>query len=245
VRLDLVVIGAGRMGRAVLVAASRDPGIAVHAVVRRRPEAERLPDGIPCLGDVDAALARAAAGVVVDVAPGTGASDRIARVARAGWALVEGATGLDSGAEAALTEASRRVAVVVAPNLSPGAALQRRLLRVLAEAREPGWEAGILDRHHAGKRDAPSGTARLLAEILAPWGEVPVVSLRQGGVVGEHTVHAAGTEEEIVLTHRVFSRSVFAAGALRAARFAAAAAPGRYVMEDVLRSEGGGAPAPA
>ena len=66
------------------------------------------------------------------------------------------------------------------------------------------------------------------------WDRVEIVSLRQGGVIGEHSVHLAGPDEELVLVHRALSRSVFARGALLAARFAAAAPPGRYGMDDVL-----------
>ncbi len=162
--------------------------------------------------------------------------DRIRAVAGAGRPLVEGTTALDPSAESALTQAAERIPVVVAPNFSPGVALLRRVLDVVLGARGPEWEVGLLDRHHRMKKDAPSGTAKLLVRGMESHGgsAVQVAAFRQGGVVGEHSVFLAADAEELVFTHRAMSREAFARGALLAASFAAQAAPGRYGMDAVL-----------
>jgi 4-hydroxy-tetrahydrodipicolinate reductase len=221
-------------------AARESDGVSVAASVARREAA--FPAGAPPVcTDLAEALGLAPEAVVIDAAPGEGVAGRVRTVAGAGRPLVLASTGLDAAAERELEEAARRIPVVVAPNLSPGILLLGRALRAVLAVRGPRWDISILDRHHRHKRDAPSGTARALSELVArssPDGsEPPVVSLRQGEVVGEHTVFLAGAGEELVFRHRATSRRVFAEGALLAARFAAEAAPGRFSMEDVLGRE--------
>jgi 4-hydroxy-tetrahydrodipicolinate reductase len=225
------------MGRAILEAATRSEAARVAGVVGRRAERpEGLHSSMAYTNDLRAALKAEEEGVVVDVSGAEGAAGRIEQVASAGRPLVEGTTGLDAPALDALAAAAARIAVVEAPNLSPGVALLGRALRAILAARGPAWDAAILDRHHRAKRDAPSGTARLLARILAEGGagRPAVASFRQGGVMGEHAVHLSGDDEELVLVHRALSRRAFAEGALLAAAFARTAPPGRYGMDEVL-----------
>src|SRR5690606_9901590 len=134
------------------------------------------------------------------------------------------------------------------------------LLLILAEtaarALGPAVDVEVVELHHKHKRDAPSGTALALARALAagrgqdldqvlrtersgdggarPGGEIGVMAVRGGDVVGEHTAYLFGDGERIELTHRAASRDLFAAGALRAAAWLAGRAPGRYTMRDVL-----------
>jgi 4-hydroxy-tetrahydrodipicolinate reductase len=234
--VSVLVLGAGRMGRAILETAALEEGITVAGVVLRRPSQDPLPGSPPLFSELSRALESAPGAVVLDFSSATGAADRLRMVGEHGHPLVEGTTGLDGEAEEALAQCASRVPVVVAPNTSPGVLLLRQAIQVAAPALALGWEAGIVDRHHRAKKDAPSGTAKLLESDLRKAGadRVEIVSLRQGGVVGEHAVHLAGPEEELVLVHRALSRRAFARGALLAARFAAVAGPGRYGMEHVL-----------
>ena len=249
----LVVGGAGRMGSRVVEIASREDGFTVQGIVDRRRLARDI--GVPYFEDLEEALRSCGDAVVVDVSGPEEAGARIEAVAQAGRPLVEGTTGLD--AEDELTEAARRVPVVVAPNFSPGIALLRRALREILGARGPGWDAAVLDRHHRFKKDRPSGTALLLQREIerardaataerarkereaAGGRPVEVASFRQGGQVGEHTVYLTALEEELVLQHRAFDRGAFARGALLAAGFAAGAQAGMYDMDDVLGLRGG------
>ena len=175
--------------------------------------------------------------------------------AERGAALLVGTTGLDEAARAAIVAASRRVAVMIAPNLSPGVAALARALRV-ALAALPGYDVEIVERHHRGKVDAPSGTALALAGIAAevrglvipaalragrsgatgprPTAEIGIHSLRGGDWIGEHSVLLAGAHETLELRHVAHDREAFTAGALVALRFLAAAAPGQYALEDAL-----------
>ena len=184
------------------------------------------------------------------------ATARLAELAASrGVGLVVGTTGLDAAAEAALERAATRIPVLVAPNLSLGvAALDAALKAALAAL--PGYDVEIIERHHAGKVDAPSGTALALARTVLdargwpfpgalragregrtgerPHAQVGIHSLRGGRWVGEHTVVLTGPYETLELTHEAHDRAAFAGGALIALRFVAHAAPGRYALADAL-----------
>jgi 4-hydroxy-tetrahydrodipicolinate reductase len=237
--VPLLVIGAaGRMGREILAAAARDTGVRVAAALLHRPGSAPL-SGVPSFHDLEEASRAAPGAVAVDLSGPAGGGARIRKLAGWGHPIVEGTTGLDGEAETALADAARRVAVVRAPNLSLGIALLRRAL----DAMVPGavsWRITLEERHHAGKKDAPSGTALLLAadivrRLPAPAASPPIQSIREGDIVGEHAVHFATEEETILLAHRALSRRLFARGALAAARFAAGAPAGLYGMDDVIR----------
>ena len=94
----------------------------------------------------------------------------------------------------------------------------------------------IVETHHEMKKDAPSGTAKTLAEILkaARNSEIPIQSIREGDVVGEHTIIFSGPGERLELTHRAANRGIFARGALRAAKWIVDKPPRLYSMQDVL-----------
>ncbi len=184
------------------------------------------------------------------------ATEEAARAAAAHRvAAVVGTTGLGRAAESALASLAEVAPVLVAANFSLGV----NLLLVLAETAAralPGFDLEIVEAHHRHKRDAPSGTALALARALAagrgvelekvlttarsgdvgarPDGEIGVVAVRGGDVIGDHTAHFLGDGERIELTHRASSRDLFAAGALRAAAWLAGRTPGRYTMRDVL-----------
>ena len=168
-----------------------------------------------------------------------------------GIAFVTGTTGLDSDARGALADAARRVPVLHASNFSRGVAAMRRAVRTAAAAL-PGYDVEVTETHHAGKRDAPSGTAETLVDDVervvgeserrhgrvgeAPReaGEIGVHARRAGNVTGEHEVLLAGDDQTLAVTHRAGSREVFAAGALDAADWLAGRAPGRYTFDDVI-----------
>ena len=112
------------------------------------------------------------------------------------------------------------------------------LTRKAAELLGRDFDPEIIETHHKMKKDAPSGTAKTLAEILKTTrkmeNEVPIQSIREGDVVGEHTIIFSGPGERLELTHRAASREIFARGALRAARWIIGKPAGRYSMQDVL-----------
>lgn len=177
-----------------------------------------------------------------------------------GWKVVVGTTGFTQKQIEEIYDSTRTTAIVLAPNFSIGVNILFKLAEQLARLLGDRYDVEIIDIHHRLKRDAPSGTARMLAEILSReikettgtggeivWGrqpgthaekrigrEVVVHSLRVGDVVGEHTIVFAGNGERLELTHRAGSRETFARGALRAAEFVWKKASGLYNMADVL-----------
>lgn len=232
---DLMVIGGGgRLGAAVVShwLESGDPeGL---CVVGRRPEAP-FPQ-VAYDTDLAKALKEHRPGVVLDAAPGGALEARLQALEGGEGAYVLGTTGYPRSLEPRLAALARKRAVVVASNFSPGVAVLSRLLKSMRDEVDAGrWDPAIVERHHRHKVDRPSGTALSLARLL--WDEMPpdkVVSLRQGEVAGEHQVLFVGTDEELVLTHRVTHRDVFARGALLAVAFAAQSGPGLWTMADVV-----------
>jgi 4-hydroxy-tetrahydrodipicolinate reductase len=168
---------------------------------------------------------------------------------------VIGTTGFSAEQLARVEEASDRVPIVRAPNMSVGVNLLREMVREISSKLGEGYDIEVVEAHHRNKKDAPSGTALFLAraaaegrkrnldevvvygrEGLAPRqeGEIGIHALRGGAVVGEHRLVFYSGGEELEVVHRALSRRTFADGALRAARFAANAKPGLYSMADVL-----------
>ncbi len=175
--------------------------------------------------------------------------------ASAGAALLVAVTGLSPEQDAHLAELSKQVPVLVTANLSVGISALAHLCR--EAARGLGYQVEIVESHHSAKRDAPSGTALMLARAIADirgWGEdvfrigrsgssgprpereIGIHSLRGGDVVGEHRVIFEGPGEQLVLSHSARSRDCFARGVAPAARFLAARGPGRYTMDDVWKA---------
>ena len=170
--------------------------------------------------------------------------------------LVIGTTGHSDEARALLEETSKSLPIVWSPNFSVGVNALFWLTREAARLLGEDFDLEIVEMHHRLKKDAPSGTARKLAEILCEVrkldyakdvrhgreglvgertaNEIGVHSIRGGDVVGDHTVTFSGLGERLELTHKASSRETFAAGALRAARWVVGKPAGLYSMEDVL-----------
>jgi 4-hydroxy-tetrahydrodipicolinate reductase len=152
--------------------------------------------------------------------------------------LVIGTTGHSQEQRGIIEDTARSVAIVFASNFSIGVNVLFWLTRNAAEKLGSDFDAQIVETHHKMKKDAPSGTAKTLAGILKAaremQSEIPIQSIREGDVVGEHTVIFSGPGERLELTHRAASREIFARGALRAAKWIINQLPGLYSMQDVL-----------
>jgi len=238
--LCAVLIGAsGRMGRAILVAAAQFPGLAFVGAVASKESAALgrdsgvvaggTPNHLPISSDLGAALPRAQ--VVIDFSTGQATRENLRACRAARKPLLIGTTGFASKLESEFAAAAREIPLLIAPNTSPGVTLLMELTRVAARAL-PGFTAGITETHHRHKRDVPSGTALRLAAAIGAG--TPIASVREGEVVGEHTVRFAGSGEELTLSHRALERDVFARGALAAALWLSSRSAGRYEMRDVM-----------
>lgn len=176
-----------------------------------------------------------AAEVLIDFSHPAALPASLDRAVNAAVPILVGTTGLDDLAERRLDEAARTVPVLLAANTSLGVTLLEHLVREAAR-RLPGWDLSVLEMHHRAKIDAPSGTALLLGRAAGRDG-VDYASLRGGTVAGDHQVIFAGPGERITLGHIAESRTLFARGALHAARWLVGRPAGRYRMADVLGLE--------
>ncbi len=170
--------------------------------------------------------------------------------------ILIGTTGLEEHHHQAIDDAARHVAVLQTGNTSLGVTLLARLVREAAAKLGPDWDIEIAEMHHRHKADSPSGTALLLGGAAAQGrgirldqtsergrdgqtgpraaGAIGFASLRGGSVAGDHTVYFATDNERIELTHRAENRSIFASGALKAARWLVTQPAGRYSMDQLL-----------
>jgi len=238
----LIMNGAkGRMGQAILAVCHQDPEV---EVVAELDLGDNLADVIQ---DADS---------VIDFthAPATLGVSKI--VAAAGKALVIGTTGHNDAERDEILAVCRSIPLVFTPNFSVGVNTLFWLTKKATEILGPEFDLEVVEMHHRLKKDAPSGTARRLAEILAEVRgleyskdvrhgregmvgertpvEIGMHSIRGGDVVGDHTVMFATVGERVELTHKASSRETFARGAVRAAKWAVGQRPGLYGMDSVL-----------
>ncbi len=206
------------------------------------------------IGD-DVASGLLGADVVIDFSRPEGLSRVLSAARRSGIAVVSGTTRLDAAVEKQLDEAAKVIPVLWAPNTSLGVQVLAELVAEAVKRLGPGFDIEIVETHHKGKVDSPSGTAVRLADAarsareglrsvsgregnVGPRAEdeIGIFAVRGGDVIGDHSVHLLGLGERIELTHRATNRDLFARGALRAARFLAGKPAGRYTMANVLGS---------
>jgi len=152
--------------------------------------------------------------------------------------LVVGTTGHSTEQRSTIEETAQSLPIVFASNFSIGVNVLFWLTRKAFDQLGGNFDVAIVETHHKMKKDAPSGTAKTLAEVLKATkktkGEIPIQSIREGDVVGEHAVIFSGPGERLELTHRAVSREIFARGALRAAEWIVSQPPGLYSMLNVL-----------
>jgi 4-hydroxy-tetrahydrodipicolinate reductase len=238
----LIITGAkGRMGQTLLAGLAQHPELSVV--------------GQMDLGD-DLLIVIKEGDVVVDFSFHDATPAFAAICASHNKPMVIGTTGHTEEERSQILNFATQIPIVWAPNYSTGVNLLFWLTRKAAAILGPDFDLEIVEMHHRHKQDAPSGTAQMLAEILAEARgqqlkkvlrhgrqgivgartptEIGVHSLRGGDVVGDHTIIFAATGERLELTHRASSRDTFASGALRAAHWVAKQKPGLYDMQDVL-----------
>ena len=238
----IIITGSkGRMGQALLASAARFPELEVVGAVDQ--------------GD-DLGKVIAKADVVIDFSFHSATLGVAELCAKNKKAIVVGTTGHSAEEKAKITALKAQIPMVVATNFSTGVNTLFWLTRKAAEILGPGFDLEVVEMHHRLKKDAPSGTATTLLEILADVrklqlaealrhgrhgivgertpNEIGIHALRGGDVVGDHTVIFANNGERVELTHKASSRDTFANGALRAAQWLVNQKPGLYDMQDVL-----------
>ena len=238
----IIITGSkGRMGHALAGCAAQNPALKITGLIDAGDDLSALIG----MGDV-----------VIDFSAHDATPGLAAICAENKKPMVIGTTGQSDKAKARVVKLASKIPIVWASNYSTGVNALFWLTRKAAEILGPGFDLEIVEMHHRQKKDAPSGTAATLAEILADARkhqladvirhgrkgivgartptEIGMHALRGGDVVGDHTVIFAANGERLELTHRASSRETFANGALRAAQWVVKQKPGLYDMQDVL-----------
>jgi 4-hydroxy-tetrahydrodipicolinate reductase len=229
--IRLLVHGArGKMGARIAALAHHDSRFAVAAHVDR-DDNERVTHLAP--GSVD---------VIVDFSSDEGAQHAAELTARLHCALLVGTTGLSSKSLDFIGVAARFAPVMIAPNTSRGVAVLNRLAVIAARFLGSAYEIDLIESHHSMKRDAPSGTALRLQQSLREGAGVNlpqqrIHSIRDGEVIGEHSLQFAGSGEILKISHSATSRDLFARGALDAAAWLHSRPPGHYRIEQAFGME--------
>lgn len=207
------------MGGLVQEAAAGNPQIDITALADKNSDAAALVKSID---------------VLIDFSTPAGAVKYALLAAEHQKPLVSGTTGLNQAQQEEIVKAAKKTAIVQAANFSIGVNVLSNLVKEAAARLGPDFKIFIEETHHIHKKDAPSGTALLLARSAQEKGEVPIQSFRKGEVVGDHAVFFKSEAEELVFSHHAANRALFAQGALRAAAWIKAKPPGLYSMKDVL-----------
>lgn len=206
-------------------------------------------DGIPTYTDVSQVTEPF--DVIVDFSRPQTLSALIALADKTRKPVVIATTGYNDSELMSIRLLAKRVPVLHSGNLSLGIAAVKAAAKAAQAVLGDGFDIEIVEKHHNQKADSPSGTAIMLADALAPRddqvfardgkrksGELGIVSVRGGGVVGEHEIGFYGNDEIVTISHSARSRKLFAAGAFRAADFLLTAKPALYDMDDLIRSLG-------
>ena len=262
--LNIVVLGAGRMGQEIMRALAGNDELRLAGVWARKksPALQKLmaESAGPVAGAIaisdDLASVLNAADVAIDFSLPEATHKVLDAVLAAAKPLVIGVSGLDRAAVEEIEDVARTIPILYDRNMSLGIAVLDGLVRQAVASLGAGFEAEIHETHHRHKVDAPSGTALKLGASLAASrnqdfesvkryepaglnrplapGEIGFEVSREGEVPGEHTVILYDESERLELKHAVSSRRVFADGALRAAQWLADRPPGLYAMRDLL-----------
>lgn len=221
------------MGQKVLQLARMDPRFNVVAGVSR--ERSTAPSFVPILPDRSLAKVLGEADVLIEFSNPLATLAHLELCARAKVPAVVGTTGFSGEQFRRIERLARSTAVFVSPNMSLGMNLIFRLALEAASLLK-GWDSHIVEAHHKGKKDAPSGTALKLAQTVleAKASLPPISSIRAGDIVGDHTLVLAGPFERVELTHRAHAREAFAAGALQAAAWVHDRRPGLYDFSHLM-----------
>jgi len=226
----------GKMGRRIFELASQDRDFEIMLGLEKK--------GTPMIGKELGKLKISSSpdglflvDVFVDFTTPEATQDNLDYVAKYRKAAVIGTTGLNDTQLKKVEEVSRVIPIIFSPNMSVGVNVLFALLPEIARRLGPDYSIEIMEAHHKAKKDAPSGTAKKIGQILADITkkEIPIHAIRLGDIVGDHTIMFCGNSERIEIKHQAHSRDLFALGALKAAKWIMGKPAGLYSMQDVLK----------
>jgi len=255
---------AGRMGKTVLEVCNETENVEIAAAIEYKSSSMIGIDageqaGIGKIGIAitdDIAKVADQFDVLIDFTIASSLTENLEKCHAAGKCMVIGTTGLDDEQKELINKMAKDIAIVFAPNMSIGVNLCLKLLEMAAQVIGEESDIEIIEAHHRHKKDAPSGTALRMGEVIADtlgrnlkecavYGREGVTgerdkntigfeTIRAGDIVGEHTVMFASAGERVEITHKATSRKTFASGAVRAAQWLAEKDKGLFDMQDVL-----------
>lgn len=255
--MKIAVAGAGgRMGRTLIEAIGADGALTLAAALDAAgsPSVGQEAAGVKVTSDISKAVS--AADVLIDFTRPEGTMKHLEACLKHARAMVIGTTGFSDAEKKKISEAAKKIPIVMSPNFAVGVNVLFKVAESAARALGEGYDVEIVEAHHRHKVDAPSGTALKLGELIASalktnlpaaavhgrhgdTGERPVKqigfhAIRGGDMVGDHTVLFIGTGERLELAIRSQSRMTYATGAVRAAKWLHERPAGLYDMFDVL-----------
>jgi 4-hydroxy-tetrahydrodipicolinate reductase len=262
--IKFAIAGAsGRMGRTLIESVLNTPGCSLAgafdisgspAIGRDAGDFMGQNTGVIVTDSVEAALT--GSDVLIDFTRPEGTIHHLEVCSKLGTKIVIGTTGFTPQQLTKLEEASKTISMVWSPNMAVGVNATFKLLEVAAKILSEGYDIEVIEAHHNKKVDAPSGTALRMGEVIArelgislsekgvfaregitgerEKGTIGFATIRGGDIVGDHTVLFAGTGERIEITHKSSSRSTYAQGSIRAAKFIMDKSNGLFDMQDVL-----------
>lgn len=264
-KIKIAVSGAGgKMGSTILKIALYDPELQIVRAIESKDNSAIGMDigeivgskktGVIVESDLEKALPEI--DVLIEFTNPAATLEHLKKIAFLKKKIVIGTTGFNDKEKEKIVNLSKNISVVFSPNMSIGVNILFKLIEELAMICPDGYDVEIFEAHHRFKKDAPSGTAKEIARIVANTKKIDINkkaiygrsgitgerekdtigihAIRGGDIVGEHTVAFIGLGERIELIHKAHSRETFARGALLAAKFVNNAKPGIYDMKDVL-----------
>ncbi|MEA1965346.1 MAG: 4-hydroxy-tetrahydrodipicolinate reductase [Candidatus Aerophobetes bacterium] len=256
--VKIIVCGArGRMGKNVvdLVFQEKEAKLTGAVEAPNHPSIGKEIRGIKLTSDLERVIQKDA--VIIEFTIPEASMNHLNIAKKRGIPIVIGTTGFTEEEKAKIKESSLSIPILFSPNMSIGINLLFNIVGEIAHLLGEGFDKEIIELHHRHKKDAPSGTAKKIAQIIAEaegkklsevgiYGrrgetgersteEIGIHSVRGGTVPGEHKIIFAGAKEELEITHRAESRYIFARGALLGAKFIAKQKNGLYTLQDVLK----------
>jgi 4-hydroxy-tetrahydrodipicolinate reductase len=243
--ISIGVAGAcGKMGKRISFLAIKDPDIKIVSAFERKGCADTGKDIGAIVGEGALGVAvtedpkAASSGIdcVIDFTVPGATLEHVAACVETGAAMVIGTTGFDPSGEEKIREAASRIPIVFSPNMAIGVNTVFKIVAEAARVLGRDFSVKIDETHHVHKKDSPSGTAKMIARVVKDsCGVQPgIEAFRQGEVIGNHGIIFDGEFEKIEIRHDAKTRDVFAAGALKAAKFIKDKPAGLYTMQDVL-----------
>ncbi|MCA9403565.1 MAG: 4-hydroxy-tetrahydrodipicolinate reductase [Candidatus Omnitrophica bacterium] len=234
--IKLAISGArGRMGQAIAKLADADPELTITALLEHTDHPEVGTENYGTHLTADNASIKGCDALIEFTLP-DGTMTNLKAAAQYGVPMVIGTTGFSAQQLEAIKSAAKEIPIVLASNMSIGVNTLFKLIQIATGKIAP-HTISISETHHIHKKDKPSGTAKTMAQIAEKASGLTidnVESIREGEVIGDHTIRLESGEDVLTISHHAKDRSMFARGALTAAKYLQGKAPGLYTMQDVL-----------